>query len=182
MLNVILLVLVALIIFVIAIYNKLIRMRIRVDEAWADIEVQLKRRYDLVPNLVEVVKGYAKHESSVFENVTKARNLAMQGGNMNVRAEVENQFSGALKSLFAVAENYPDLKANQSFVELQRELVDTEDKVQASRRFYNGMVRDYNIGIAVFPSNILAGMFRFTVRELFETKNEAEREPVKVSF
>jgi LemA protein len=182
MLNIILLAIVVLAVLVIAVYNQLIRMKIRVNEAWADIEVQLKRRYDLVPNLVETVKGYAKHESSVFENVTKARTLAMQGGAMNVRAEAENQFASALKSLFAVAENYPELKANQNFLELQRELVDTEDKVQAARRFYNGAVRDYNIAIAVFPQNVLAGMFNFSSRELFETKSEAEREPVKVDF
>jgi LemA protein len=182
MLNIILFVGVILAVAVVAVYNKLIRMKVRVNEAWADIEVQLKRRYDLVPNLVETVKGYAKHESSVFENVTKARSQAMQGGSMTARAEAENQFSGALKSLFAVAENYPELKANQNFIELQRELVDTEDKVQASRRFYNSMVRDYNIAIAVFPQNVLASAFKFAGRELFETKTESEREPVRVDF
>lgn len=182
MLTIVLFVAVVLAIGIVAVYNNLIRMRIRVDEAWSDIEVQLKRRYDLVPNLVEIVKGYAKHESSVFENVTKARSQAMQAGTLEQRAKSENMFSDTLKSLFAVAENYPDLKANQNFIELQRELVDTEDKIQAARRFYNSMVRDYNIGIAVFPQNLLANMFGFKVKELFGLENEAEKQPVKVSF
>jgi LemA protein len=140
------------------IYNGFIRAKIRVDEAWSDITVQLKRRSDLIPNLVTTVKGYAKHEKQVFEEVTKARTAMMNANGVKDTAEADNMFEGALKSLFAVAEAYPDLKANQNFKALQDELVDTEDKIQASRRFYNGAVRDFNSKTQVFPTNVFAGM------------------------
>lgn len=172
----------AIALWLVFVYNKLIRMKIRVQEALADIETQLKRRYDLVPNLVETVKGYAKHEAGVFEKVTEARSKAMQAGSLKDKAQSENMFSESLKSLFAVAESYPELKANQNFIELQRELVDTEDKIQAARRFYNSAVRDYNIALAVFPQNLLAGTFGFKPSELFETTSEAEKQPVTVKF
>ena len=163
-------------------YNSLILGRNRVREAWSDIDVQLKRRYNLIPNLVETVKGYAKHEKEVLTKVTEMRTLAMQGGNIAERAEHENMLTGALKSIFALSENYPDLKANQNFLELQRELTDTENKIQAARRFYNGVVRDFNTKIEQFPSNMVAGIFGFKAREFFELENDAEREPVKVDF
>ncbi len=169
------------VLYVIAVYNGLIRLRNRVEEAWSDIDVQLKRRYDLIPNLVSTVKGYAAHESGVFEKVTEARSRAMQAGTTHDKAEAENMLSQTLKSLFAVAENYPDLKANQNFLELQRELSDTENKIQAARRFYNGNVLELNNKIDMFPSNVIASMFRFAKREFFEAA-EGEKEPVKVSF
>jgi LemA protein len=168
-------------VWLILMYNGLIRSRNRVDEAWSDIDVQLKRRYDLIPNLVNTVKGYAQHERELFEKVTEARSRAMQAGTTHDKAEAENMLSDTLKSLFAVAENYPDLKANQNFLELQRELSDTENKIQAARRFYNGNVLDFNTKIQVFPTNIFAGMFNFAKREFFEA-NETERENVKVEF
>ena len=170
-----------LIIWAIAIYNGLIRLKNRVDEAWSDIDVQLKRRYDLIPNLVNTVKGYASHEKEVFEKVTEARTRAMGAQSAGDKAQAENMLSQTLKSLFAVAEAYPDLKANQNFLELQRELTDTEDKVQASRRFYNGNVRDFNTKIQVFPNNVFAGMLGFSAREFFEAEG-GEKEPVKVEF
>src|SRR5680860_320762 len=160
--------------FLWGVYNSLITLRIRVDEAWSDITVQLKRRLDLIPNLVETVKGYAKHESGVFTAVTEARANALNAKGVKETAAAENQFEGALKSLFAVAESYPDLKASQNFIELQQELVDTEDKIQASRRFYNGGVRDLNTKIQVFPNNVVANMFNFKSREFFEL-DEAEQ-------
>ena len=166
-------------------YNALVKLRVRVDEAWSDITVQLKRRLDLIPNLVESVKGYAAHESSVFDTVTEARSNAMNAKGVKETAAAENQFEGALKSLFAVAEAYPDLKANQNFMELQQELVDTEDKIQASRRFYNGGVRDLNTKIQTFPSNIIAGMFGFKNRDFFELDEAQQKEaekPVEVKF
>lgn len=166
-------------------YNAFIRLMTRAEEAWADIDVQLKRRYDLIPNLVETVKGYADHEKEVFSRVTEARANAIsaeQGGNPAETARAEGELSGALKSLFAVAEAYPDLKANENFLELQRELTDTENKIQAARRFYNTNVRDLNIKIKSFPSNIVAGMFNFTKREFFELEEEAAKDPVKVDF
>lgn len=168
----------------IVIYNGLIRSRNRVDEAWSDIEVQLKRRYDLIPNLVETVKGYAKQESGVLENVTRMRGLAMNAGSdMKERLKDENMLSGALKSLFAVAENYPDLKSNTNFLQMQRDLTDTEDKIQAARRFYNGTVRDFNTKLQVFPTNMFASVMGFTVREFFDIDEKgAEGQPVKVSF
>ncbi|NTW61711.1 LemA family protein [Candidatus Saccharibacteria bacterium] len=171
--------------FIGGMYNSLVTLRVRVDEAWSDITVQLKRRIDLIPNLVETVKGYAKHESGVFEEVTKARASLMNAKGVKETADSENQFEGALKSLFAVAESYPDLKANQNFMELQQELVDTEDKIQASRRFYNGGVRDLNTKIQTFPSNLIAGMFGFKSREFFELSETEQKEaekPVDVKF
>lgn len=168
-----------------ATYNGLVRLKVRVDEAWSDITVQLKRRLDLIPNLVNTVKGYASHEKTVFEDVTKARSQALNAQGVKETAETTNQFEGALKSLFAVAEAYPDLKANQNFMQLQQELVDTEDKIQAARRFYNGGVRDLNTKIQVFPSNIFAKVFGFSLREFFELGDQemakAEK-PVDVKF
>lgn len=171
--------------FVWATYNGLVTLRVRVDEAWSDINVQLKRRLDLIPNLVETVKGYAKHEKGVFEAVTEARSAVMKAKGVKQTAEAENQFEGALKSLFAVAEAYPDLKASQNFVELQQELVDTEDKIQASRRFYNGGVRDLNTKIQTFPANVVAAMFSFKSREFFDvddSEREAANKPTDVKF
>lgn len=165
----------------IGIYNSLITMKNRVDEAWSDIDVQLKRRYDLIPNLVNTVKGYAAHEKELFEKVTAARTAAMGAQTPADKQAAENMLSGTLKSLFAVSENYPDLKANQNFLELQRELTDTEDKIQASRRFYNGNVRDFNIKIETFPSSIIAGMLNFVKREFF-VADEKEKENVNVQF
>lgn len=173
-----------LIIAVIAVYNGLIRSRNRVEEAWSDIDVQLKRRYDLIPNLIETVKGYAAHEKETLDRVISARNSAMSahsGADAHTQAEAENMLSSTLKSIFALAEAYPDLKANQNFLELQRELSDTENKIQASRRFYNGNVRDFNTKIEVFPTNLIAGYLGFKKREFFEA-NEAEKENIKVSF
>lgn len=176
-------IIIAIIIIAIFLYNSLIRSRTRVDEAWSDIEVQLKRRYDLIPNLIETVKGYATHEASVFENVTKARSQAMQAGSLEERLKDENQLSGALKSLFAVAENYPDLKANTNFLQMQGDLRDTEDKIQASRRFYNGTVRDYNTKLQVFPTNIFASVMGFKIREFFDIDEKGpEGQNVKVQF
>lgn len=166
----------------VGIYNGLVTLKNRVDEAWSDIDVQLKRRYDLIPNLVNTVKGYATHEKELFEKVTQARAQAMGAQNPAEKAEAENMLSGTLKSLFAVSENYPDLKANQNFLELQRELTDTEDKIQASRRFYNGNVRDINIKLEVFPDMIIANMLGFKKREFFEITNVVEKEPVQVKF
>jgi LemA protein len=180
--NILLIVLAAVAVAVILSYNGFVRMKNRVKEAFADIEVQLKRRYDLVPNLVEIVKGYASHEKEVFEKVTQARSMAMGAKGMSEKAEAENMFSQTLKSLFAVSEAYPDLKANQNFLELQRELVDTEDKIQSARRFYNGVVRDFNTSVESFPGNILAGAFGFKSSELFETSSQEEKQPVKVKF
>jgi LemA protein len=164
-------------------YNGLVTLNLRVDEAWSDITVQLKRRLDLIPNLVNTVKGYAAHESGVFEKVTEARANALNAQGVKETAEAENQFEGALKSIFAVAEAYPDLKASQNFVELQQELVDTEDKIQAARRFYNGGVRDLNTKIQQFPNNIFAKSLGFTEREFYETEDRAVAEkPVDVQF
>lgn len=171
--------------YVIAIYNGLIKSKVRVDEAWSDITVQLKRRADLIPNLIETVKGYAKHEKEVFENVTKARSALMGANGVAETAQAENMLSGALKSLFAIAEAYPDLKANQNFQDLQAELVDTEDKIQASRRFYNGAVRDLNIKVKTFPTVLFARMLGFSEKEFFEleeAENEAVQKPVDVKF
>ena len=178
---IILIVIVVLAIAIIVIYNGLIKLKNRVDEAWSDIDVQLKRRYDLIPNLVNTVKGYATHEKELFEKVTAARTAAMGAGTPAQKEQAENMLSGTLKSLFAVAENYPDLKANQNFLELQRELTDTEDKIQAARRFYNGNVRDFNTQIQVFPTNIFAGMLNFTNRDFFAA-DEGEKGVVDVKF
>jgi LemA protein len=180
---IIIIVIALLIVALVVVYNGLVKARIRVDEAWSDINVQLKRRYDLIPNLVNTVQGYAKHEKSVFEQVTAARTAAMGATGIEQKAEAENMLTDTLKSLFAVSEAYPDLKANQNFQDLQQELVDTEDKIQASRRFYNGSVRDYNIKLQVFPTNMFAGMLGFTHRDFFEVENQAEVEkPVEVKF
>jgi len=183
-LSIILIILAVLILWIIFAYNSFIRLITRAKEAWADIDVQLKRRYDLIPNLVETVKGYATHEKTAFENVTKARAAAMGAGGIAEKGQAENMLTGALKSLFAVAEAYPDLKANQNFLELQRELSDTENKIQAARRFYNTNVRDLNIKIQSFPSNLIANMFKFVKREFFELDESevAAKSPVKVSF
>ena len=167
----------------IGLYNSLVSSRNRVQEAWSDIEVQLKRRYDLIPNLVETVKGYTKQESSVLENVTKARTLAMNAGSMQERLKDENMLSGALKSLFAVSESYPDLKSSQNFMQLQGDLTDTEDKIQAARRFYNGNVRDFNTKIQTFPGNVIASMFGFAKSEFFDIDEKGpEGQPVSVKF
>lgn len=168
-------------------YNSFISLINRAKEAWADIDVQLKRRYDLIPNLVETVKGYATHESSAFENVTKARAEALgaeKSGNPAEIAQAENMLSGALKTVFAVAEAYPDLKANQNFLALQSELSDTENKIQAARRFYNTNVRDLNTKVEQFPGNVIAKMFSFSKMEFFELSesDQAAKEPVKVKF
>lgn len=171
------------VIFLIATYNSLVTLKNRVEEAWSDITVQLKRRTDLIPNLVNTVKGYAAHETGVFEKVTEARSAIMNAKGVAESAQAENMLEGALKSLFAVAEAYPDLKANQNFLQLQQELVDTEDKIQASRRFYNGGVRDLNTKIQTFPVNLVAGMFDFKAREFFEVEDRASVEnPVEVQF
>lgn len=165
-------------------YNRLITLRNRAQEAWADIDVQLRRRYNLIPNLVETVKGYAAHEREVFENVTKARTAAMKAeksGNPKEMGPAENFLSTTLKTLFAVAENYPQLRAVESFIELQREIRDAEDKIQAARRFYNTNVRDLNIKIESFPSNLIAKVGNFKKMEFFEIEEEV-REPVKVKF
>jgi LemA protein len=175
-------VVVVVVLWLVLAYNGLVTVRNRTQEAYSDIDVQLKRRYDLIPNLVEAVKGYASHEKTVFEDVTAARSNAMQATGP-ARAGAENQLSGALKSLFAVAENYPDLKANQNFLNLQNELTDTEDKIQAARRFYNGMVRDLNTKIQVFPTNMFANMFGFTKMDFFGNDlTDAEKQPVQVKF
>jgi LemA protein len=178
---IIVVVLVLFLVYIVAIFNGLVQLKNRVSEAWSDIDVQLKRRYDLIPNLVNTVKGYAAHESGVFEKVTEARANAMQAGTTVDKAQAENALTDTLKSLFAVAEAYPDLKANTNFLELQRELSDTENKIQASRRFYNGNVLELNNKIDMFPSNIIANMFAFTKREFFEAA-EGEKAPVTVAF
>ncbi|HOW14012.1 LemA family protein [Methanosarcina sp.] len=162
-------------------YNDLIKQRNRVENAWSQIEVQLKRRYDLIPNLVETVKGYAKHEKTLFENITKARAAVMSAHNVNETAEASNYLSSTLKSLFAVAENYPELKANQNFMQLQKDLMETENKIAYSRQFYNDTVMKYNISIQTIPKNIVASLTGFTKKDLFETL-EGERETPKVEF
>ncbi len=172
-----------LVLLVIFLFNSFVTLRNRAKEAWADIEVQLKRRYDLIPNLVNTVKGYATHESSAFENVTKARSAAMGAGTLADKAGAENMLTGALKSVFAIAEAYPELKANQNFLSLQNELSDTENKIQAARRFYNANVRDLNTKIESFPGNVLAGMFHFSPMEFFDlADNDAAQNPVEVKF
>jgi LemA protein len=170
------------IVWIVGAYNGLVRLRNQLENAWAQIDVQLKRRHDLIPNLVETVKGYAAHERKTLEAVIQARNMAIAAKGVAERAEAENVLSGALKSLFAVAEAYPELKANQNFMRLQEELTSTENKVAFSRQFYNDSVMTYNTQIEVFPQNLIAGMFGFTRREFFEVKAEAEREAPKVSF
>src|SRR5260221_6144145 len=163
-------------------YNGLVRLRNQLENAWAQIDVQLKRRHDLIPNLVETVKGYATNESSTFEKVIQARNMAVSAKTVGERAEAENVLTGALKSLFAVAEAYPELKANQNFMALQEELTSTENKISFSRQFYNDSVMSYNTQIEVFPNNVIAGLFHFARREFFEVKDEAQREAPQVKF
>jgi LemA protein len=182
---IVLIVLGILAVLVIFIYNGLVRAKVRTDEAWSDISVQLKRRYDLIPNLVNTVKGYASHEKTVFEEVTEARAQALSAQTVTEAAKADNQFQAALKSLFAVTEAYPDLKANQSFQQLQAELVDTEDKIQAARRFYNGAARDLNTKIQTFPTNVFAGMLGFKARDFFDVdagEAAAVNKPVNVDF
>lgn len=166
---------------VIATYNSLVVLKARIQEALSGIDVQLKRRADLIPNLVETVKGYAKHEKEVFENVTKARSALMSAKSVHEKAEADNMLTGALKSLFAVAEAYPDLKANTNFADLQRQLEDTEDKVAYSRQFYNSNVLEYNNKVQMFPSNVIAGIFGFKTYEFFQT-GEEDRKKVEVKF
>lgn len=175
---------VLLFLWVVAVYNRFVRLVQRAKEAWADIDVQLKRRYDLIPNLVETVKGYMQHEAATLEKVTAARAAAMDAGGVEAKGAAENMLTGALRSLFAVAEAYPDLKANTNFLELQRELSDTENKIQAARRFYNTNVRDLNTAIESFPGNVIANLFRFEPREFFELAEDeaAARQPVAVKF
>ncbi len=170
------------VVWFIAIFNGLVKLKNRAKEAWADIDVQLKRRYNLIPNLIETVKGYAAHEKEVFEKVTEARTRAMGAQGLAEKSSAENMLQKTLKSLFAVAENYPDLKASQNFLALQGELRDTEDKIQAARRFYNSNVRDLNIKIESFPSNMVAQMFRFKKMQLFELEEPEAREVPKVKF
>jgi LemA protein len=173
-------IIVLIVLWLILTYNGLIRSRTRVEEAWSDIEVQLKRRYDLIPNVVNTVKGYAGHESGLFEKVTEARSQAMSAKTMKDHAQKENMLSETLRSLFAVAENYPQLQASQNFLHLQHELTDAEDKIASSRRFYNGNTRDYNIKLQVFPTNLIVGLFNFTRREFFDAPDvELEKPEVK---
>jgi LemA protein len=174
-------ILVLIVFLLIGMYNGLVQLRVRADNAWSDIDIQLKRRHDLIPNLVETVKGYASHEKGTFENIAKFRSMAMQATSPADKAAAENQLTGALKSLFAVAENYPELKASANFSQLQGSLSETEDTIQNSRRYYNAVVRDLNTKIQSFPTNILAGMFGFSLRQFFET-TDADREPVAVKF
>ncbi len=168
-------------VFLAGMYNSLVQLRVRGDNAWSDIDIQLKRRHDLIPNLVETVKGYAAHEKGTFENIAKFRSMAMQANSPVDKAAAENQLTGALKSLFAVAENYPELKASTQFTQLQGQLSETEDAIQNARRYYNAVVRDLNTKIQSFPTNILAGMFGFQQRQFFETA-AGDREPVAVKF
>ncbi len=176
-------ILIAIVVFYfISIYNTFAGLKVKVKEAWSHIDIQLKRRVDLIPNLVETVKGYAKHEKEVFENVTKARAALMGASNATEASQADNMLTGALKSLFAVAEAYPELKAQEGFLHLQKELSDTEDKIAYSRQFYNSVVRDFNSQIVMFPSNLIAQMFGFSQEAFFEVTNPQEREPVKVNF
>jgi LemA protein len=166
----------------VGIYNSLINLRNRANNAWAQVDVQLRRRYDLIPNLIETVKGYAKHEREVFQKVTEARSKAIDAGSVKEQEQAENMLSGALKSLFAVVENYPELKANQNFLMLQEELAGTEGKIAYARQFYNDTVMKFNTKQQIFPSNIIANMFNFKEKEYFEIEEPAAREPVKVKF
>jgi LemA protein len=178
-------IIVLLVLVIISMYNGLIRLKNRVDEAHSDMDVQMKRRYDLIPNLVETVKGYATHEQATLEKVIAARNQAMAAnskGSATEQIQAENALSSTLKSIFALSESYPDLKANQNFLELQRELTDTEDKIMASRRFYNGNVRDFNTKLQVFPTNIIAKQLGFLTYPFFEVTDEKQKEPVAVKF
>jgi LemA protein len=176
--------LVIIVLWIVFAYNRFVALTNRVKEAWSDIDVQFKRRYDLIPNLVETVKGYAAHEKSTLEEVTTLRTQAMSSQGTPDRAKAEDALSGALKTLFAVSENYPNLKANENFLELQRELSDTENKIQAARRFYNSVVQDLNVSLESFPSNMIGNAFHFEKRDFFElsTTDAAAKEPVKVTF
>ncbi|MBN2197586.1 LemA family protein [Candidatus Wolfebacteria bacterium] len=180
--NIIIAIVAIIILWLVLTFNSLVRRRYRVKEAWSDIDVQLKRRYDLIPNLMETVKGYMAHEKTVFEKVTEARAKAMGANNKEEKAGAENALSGTLKTLFAVSENYPDLKANANFLDLQRELADTENKIQASRRFYNNNVMDYNTKIEVFPNNLIVGVLGFKKEEFFGLENEAESKAPEIKF
>jgi LemA protein len=173
---------VVVVIAIIGMYNRLVILRTRCEEAWSDIDVQLRRRYDLIPNLVETVKGYAAHERETFEKVTEARAAAIGAKTVQEQAQAENMLTATLRTLFALAENYPQLRASENFMQMQRDLTDTEDKIQAARRFYNSMVRDLNIRVDVFPSSIIAGAFGFRKRDMFEIEEPQAREPVKVNF
>jgi LemA protein len=180
---IVVLVLIVLLVLVLAgMYNSLVQLRVRADSAWSDIDVQLKRRHDLIPNLVETVKGYAAHEKGTFENIAKFRSQAMQATSPADKAVAENQLSGALKSLFAVAENYPELKASEQFTGLQSSLNSIEDNIQNARRYYNAVVRDYNTRVQSFPANIIAGMFGFQSRQFFEVESPEDRQNVQVKF
>jgi LemA protein len=180
--NIVIVIIIVIVLWLILTFNGLVRRRYRVREAWSDINVQLKRRYDLIPNLVETVKGYMIHERVVFEKVTEARAKASGAQGKIEKASAEDVLTNTLKTLFAVAENYPELKANVNFLDLQRELADTENKIQASRRFYNGNVMDYNTKTATFPTNLIAGMFGFRKEEFFGVEKEEEKEAVQVKF
>jgi len=182
--TIIIVIVVVVLLWVAGTYNHYVRLRNRAKEAWADIDVQLKRRYDLIPNLVNTVKGYAAHESTAFEKVTQARAQAMGAGTVAAKAAAEDTLSGAVRGIFAIAEAYPDLKANQNFLNLQNELTDTENKIQAARRFYNTNVRDLNTGIESFPGNMVASIGHFSKMDFFELSgsDEAARNPVNVSF
>ena len=173
---------VLILVFVVGMYNTLVQLRVRADSSWSDIDVQLKRRHDLIPNLVETVKGYAAHEKGTFENIAKFRSQAMQATTPADKAVAENQLTGALKSLFAVAENYPQLKASEEFTQLQGSLSQTEDAIQNSRRYYNAVVRDLNTKIATFPGNMIAGMFSFQPRQFFQTETAEDRATPVVKF
>lgn len=175
-------VVVVLVLWIIGVYNGLVKLNNRAKESWSDIDVQLKRRHDLIPNLVQTAKGYATHERELFEKVTQARASAVNAGSPHEKAEAENVLSGTLKTLFAVSENYPELKASENFAKLQDELSDTENKIQASRRFYNGNARDFNIKIEIFPNNVVAGWLKFKKYEFFEVADEKEKENVEVKF
>ncbi len=181
-LSIVLIILAVVVVWLIAVFNGLVRSRYRVREAWSDIDVQLKRRHDLIPNLVETVKGYMSHERGVFEKVTEARARAMGAASKDEKLGAENALTNTLKTLFAVSENYPELKANANFLDLQRELADTENKIQAARRFYNGNVMDYNTKTATFPNNLMAGVFGFGKEEFFGLENASEKESVQVKF
>lgn len=181
--TILLVVVIIAVVWAIAMYNKFIRLIQQVKDAWADIDVQLKRRYDLIPNLMNAVKGYVEHEKETLQKVTEARTAAMGAQGLAEQGQAENMLTGALKSLFAVSEAYPDLKANTNFLDLQNELSDTENKIQAARRFYNGNVRDLNTAVLVFPANIIANMFKFEEKEYFELDEDSEeRENVEVKF
>ncbi|MCJ7581713.1 MAG: LemA family protein [Candidatus Aminicenantes bacterium] len=179
---IILIILAVVAVFLVGIYNGLVQLRNRCENSWAQVDVQLRRRYDLIPNLIETVKGYAQHEKETFQNVTEARTKAMNAGSVKDQGQAENMLSGALKSLFAVSENYPELKANQNFMMLQEELAGTESKIAYARQFYNDTVMKFNTKQQVFPSNIIANMFSFQEREYFEIEEPEAKEPVKVKF